>query len=132
PILQGGEDVKNETRISALAALRGAEYRCPACRGLLILKKGRRVVHHFAHKPPTNCTWAKGETQAHLRAKTELAQSFTGRGIRAEVEFVVETLTGDRRADVMAWKPNGFQVAFELQHTPISVNEIEARAFSYA
>jgi competence protein CoiA len=44
----------------------------------------------------------------------------------------VNTLPGDRRADVMAWSPKGEMIAFELQHTPIGRKEIESRAHSYA
>lgn len=119
-------------RIVAARAERGPEYVCPGCGSELILRKGRKVIHHFAHKPPVSCAWGNGETQAHLKAKAQLARSFSDRDIRSEVEFVVSTPTGTRRADVMAWKPNGISVAFELQHTSITLDEIEARALAYA
>jgi competence protein CoiA len=121
-----------DVRIDAVIAQRGPEYRCPKCKGIVVLKKGRKVIDHFAHKPPTECSWATGETRAHLEAKLLVASALTGRGLKAEVEFVVNTLPGDRRADVMAWSPKGLQIAFELQHTPIDLNEIERRASSYA
>jgi hypothetical protein len=119
-------------RIDAIIAQRGSEYRCPKCDGIVILKKGRKVIDHFAHKPPTDCSWATGETRAHLEAKLLVSNALTERGLKAEVEFVVNTLPGDRRADVMAWSPKGMQIAFEMQHTPIDLNEIERRASSYA
>ena len=103
-------------RIDSASAKRGPEYRCPKCRGIVILKHGRKVIEHFAHKPPTDCSWATGETRAHLEAKALVQAALTGRGLKAEVEFVVNTLPGDRRADVMAWSPKGLQIAFELQH----------------
>ncbi|MPY70919.1 MAG: hypothetical protein GEU92_12620, partial [Alphaproteobacteria bacterium] len=87
---------------------------------------------HFAHKSPTACTWATGETPAHLEAKKIFRDSFVARGIRAEVEFVVPSLPNDRRADVMVWCPSGRRAAIELQHTSIGIDEIEKRAFSYA
>jgi hypothetical protein len=52
--------------------------------------------------------------------------------VRAELEYSVETLPGDRRADVMAWSPKGRMIAIELQHTSISADEIAERAFAYA
>lgn len=119
-------------RVDAIIAQRGPEYRCPKCGGAVILKKGRKVIDHFAHMPPTDCSWSAGETRAHLEAKLLVAKAIAGRGLRAEVEFVVNTLPGDRRADVMAWSPKGLQIAFELQHTPICLDEIEKRASSYA
>lgn len=103
-------------RIDSASAKRGPEYRCPKCSGIVILKQGRKVIEHFAHKPPTDCSWATGETRAHLEAKALVQAALTGRGLKAEVEFVVNTLPGDRRADVMAWSPKGLQIAFELQH----------------
>ena len=119
-------------RVEAAGAERGPNYTCPRCKGVVILKLGRIVISHFAHKPPTDCTWAKGETRAHLEAKKLIRDSLVARGRRAEMEYIVVALPGDRRADVMTWSPNGMQVAFELQHTSIGLNEIEKRAFSYA
>lgn len=98
----------------------------------VVLKKGRIVVPHFAHKPPMDCEWARGETLAHMEAKRLIAESFTARGIRAEIEWVVPALPSYRRADVMVWSMKGSQVAIELQHTSIDLDEIEARAFAYA
>lgn len=119
-------------RIDAVIAQRGPEYRCPECDGIVVLKKGRKVIAHFAHKPPTDCSWATGETRAHLEAKLLVANALGKRGLKAEVEFVVNALPGDRRADVMAWSPKGLQITIELQHTPIGLDEIEKRASSYA
>ena len=121
-----------EETVEAGVAERGFDYRCGGCNGALVLKKGRIVIHHFAHKPPTDCKWAKGETKAHLEAKKVVVDALKGRGLKANAEFVVDTLPGDRRADVMTWRPDGQMVAIELQHTSISLDEIEKRAFSYA
>ena len=119
-------------RIDAFTAERGPTYFCPKCKGEVVLKKGRKVVHHFAHKPPTDCTWARGETRAHMEAKVVVSNALKARGLRTELEFIVNTLPGDRRTDVMAWSPKGLQIAFVLQHTPIGLDEIECRASSYA
>jgi hypothetical protein len=122
-------------RIDAAAALRGTSYFCPSpeCGGALILKKGRKVAAHFAHKPPFNCTWAHGETLAHMLAKAAFCNAALRRGLRAELEHNVGFLQAvDRRADVMVWSPSGRMVAVEIQHTNISIADIEARAFSYA
>lgn len=124
----------NGNRIEAKSTERGLGYICPnpECKGPVILKRGRIKIAHFAHKPPTDCTWAKGETPAHLEAKKFFRDAFVSRGLRAEVEFVVPSLPSDRRADVMVWSPSGAQAAIELQHSNISIEEIEKRSFSYA
>ncbi len=113
----------------------GLDYRCqnPDCRRPeMILKPGRTVSAHFAHKVESGCDWASGETKEHMEAKRDLAAAFAAQGYRAEVEYCVETLPGDRRADVLLWNTEGRRIAIELQHTPIGLPEIERRAFSYA
>jgi len=118
-------------RVEAEDAERHPDYSCPNCRQNVILKRGRIRVAHFAHKPPTNCTWA-GETTEHLNAKKYFKDTFVRQGLVAEVEYPVASLHGDRRTDVMLWLHTGVQVALELQHTSISLDEIEARAATYA
>jgi hypothetical protein len=119
-------------RVDAAGAPRGLNYVCPRCKGPVVYKPGRRVISHFAHKPPTDCAWASGETRAHLEAKQIVKDALRARGLKAELEYVVSALPGDRRADVMAWSPSGIRVAFELQHTALGLDEIEKRAFCYA
>jgi competence protein CoiA len=67
-----------------------------------------------------------------LEAKKLVRDALVTRGLRAEVEYIVSVLPGDRRADVMLWSSAGAMLAIELQHTSIGLEEIEARAFSYA
>lgn len=122
----------NGNRIEADIAERGLPFVCPKCKRPVILKRGRIKIAHFAHKPPTDCTWAKGETHAHLESKKLFRDSFVSRDLRAEVEFIVPLLPNDRRADVMVWSPSRAQAAIELQHCSIGIEEIEKRAFSYA
>ncbi len=117
--------------IEASVASRGQLFLCPQCHREVILKQGRIRVPHFAHKPPSDCTWAAGETTAHMLAKAWLAEEMRRRGIPTEVEYVLDTLPGDRRADVASWV-GAIVLAFEFQHTSIGLEEIEARAFAYA
>jgi len=124
--------IHNGVRIEASAAQRGGTFNCPQCNGVLVFKPGRKVISHFAHKPPTDCTWARGETRAHLEAKQLVGDVLKARGLRAELECVLRELSGDRRADVLVWSPTGKRLAIELQHSPIGIDEIERRAFSYA
>jgi hypothetical protein len=118
--------------IDAKYAKRGLPYTCGGCCKIVILRRGLQVVAHFAHKRIDECTWAKGETRAHLDAKRIVFDELARRGGKAKLECVVDTLPGDRRADVMAWSPEGPMVAFELQHTAIDRRNISARAVAYA
>jgi hypothetical protein len=119
-------------RVLADTAPKGPDYLCPKCKKIVILKRGRIVIAHFSHKPPTNCSWATGETKAHLEAKQIVFDGLQERGIRALLEYVIDTMPGDRRADVMAWSATNTQLAIELQHTSIGIPEIEARAHAYS
>ena len=62
-------------------------YLCPECRCEVTLKKGRKVVHHFAHKPPVTCYYAAGETVAHLKSKLDFHDHFKLSGLEASVEY---------------------------------------------
>jgi competence CoiA-like predicted nuclease len=122
-------------RINATDASRGGHYRCPSteCCGELVLKKGRKIIAHFAHKPPYRCNWAEGETSEHRLAKMAFYDAAIKRGLKAELEWYVRFEgVAERRADVMIWSPSGKPLAVEFQKTNISVDEIEKRAFSYA
>ncbi len=121
----------NSTRIEASDAEKGPEYRCPKCASIVILKKGRIVIHHFAHKPPVNCIWGKGETHQHRMAKKMFQNEFASRGLRSEVEYEISSLPNDRRADVVIWSEAGDRFAIELQHTPIDYDSLENRTQSY-
>jgi len=124
--------LRDGIRIEAAEAERGPAFLCPKCRGTVTLKKGDIVTHHFAHKPPTDCAWAAGETLRHLTAKGMLRDGLRARGMQADVEVEVLSTGGDRRADVVAWSKDGrTQIAFEIQHQPISFEEIGRRTGAY-
>lgn len=121
----------NGQRIEADEAEKDPEYTCPNCRKIVVLKKGRIRTHHFAHKPPVNCAWGKGETHEHREAKKLFKETFIRRGLRAEVEYEVASLPDDRRADVVVWSPQGQAYAIELQHDHINYDNLEHRTQSY-
>ena len=121
-----------DQRVDALSASKGPSYFCPNCRAQVILKQGRIIIHHFAHKPPTQCSWASGETREHLLAKTVIRDAFRERGYQADYEVEVLSGGGDRRADVLLTNGNGKRVAIEIQHTPILYDAMERRTSGYA
>ncbi|MDX1016396.1 hypothetical protein GOL25_25975 [Sinorhizobium medicae] len=120
------------TRVDAAISEKGFSYHCPECGQPVTLRKGQIKIAHFAHKPPTDCTWAKGETAAHLEAKVVLRDAFRRLGYVANYEVNVLSIQGDRRADVFVTSPDGQRRwAFEIQHTPILYPAIEARTKAY-
>jgi competence protein CoiA len=124
--------ILEDRRVEAADVERGPHFFCPNCKTAVILKKGRIKLAHFAHKPPTTCTWASGETQAHMAAKRIIRDGLIARGLTAELEVPVLSSGGDRRADVLAASPNGAKrVAIEIQHQPLSFDQIETRTRAY-
>jgi hypothetical protein len=118
-------------RVEASGAVRGKPYHCPLCEDAVHLKAGRIVTPHFAHRPEAACAGAR-EGAAHLTAKQLFYEEFRRRGLRAELEYPIHGLPGDRRADVAVWSPAGRMCVLELQDSPISLDEIEARSATYA
>lgn len=119
--------LQGTVRTHAASASKGPTYHCPGCRQEVTLKKGVKVVHHFAHKPPVSCAWAAGETLAHLGAKNLFLNHFAAQGYEADVEYPI----GSQRADVHVVGSNGTQYVFEMQHQPITSEEIAARTDAY-
>lgn len=114
-------------RVIASLAQKGPTYFCPGCKQEVTLKKGRKVIHHFAHKPPVTCSWSVGETQAHLKAKALFHEFFTKQGYVTELEFPMEQCRADVYVSGMAMIP----VVFEVQHTTIPEDEIVRRTRNY-
>lgn len=119
-------------RVDATSCEKGPSYECPRCQREVVLKKGRIKIAHFAHKPPTDCSWASAETQAHLGAKVVLRDAFRAMGYMADYEVPLLSTGGDRRADVLVKSPDGRrQWAIEVQHTPILYDAMESRTKGY-
>jgi len=74
--------VSDNADVLATEVTRGPEYRCPECNQLVIIRKGPKVIHHFAHRTDASCAYGRGETQAHLRAKLMLRDAFRGQGFK--------------------------------------------------
>src|SRR5258708_5686946 len=71
---QYGEEVLAEE-----VELADGPFYCPACRQELILKKGRKVVAHYAHWPDAECEYTnEGESEEHRLAKQEMYQALQG------------------------------------------------------
>lgn len=121
----------NGQRVEASSVEKGPAFICPNCGQAVVLKKGKIVIHHFSHKPPITCTWGAAETREHREAKKLFQDEFIRRGCRADVEYVVNSLSGDRRSDVMIWSPSGKLFALELQHSPADYDELYQRTRSY-
>lgn len=89
---------------------------CPCCGGQLIAKCGQIKTHHWAHESRDDCdTWSEPLGQWHLWWQNLVRPEF------------VEVAKGVHRADVVGNRG----VVVELQHSPISTEDIAAREQHY-
>ncbi|GHO83240.1 competence protein CoiA family protein [Dictyobacter formicarum] len=77
----------------------------------MILKKGRKKIPHFAHRPDTACEYNNsGESEEHRRAELELYQTLlVTPGV---TKLQLERFLGNVRPDV-SFAFNGHYVALE-------------------
>ena len=116
-------------RLMAWQAQRGVAHRCPACGEGVRLKRGRKVIEHFAHLPGAACANA-GETRQHLEMKSAIYHAIYHEGATDPCEL--EYQIGDRRADVWVPLQSGRKLAIECQHSPIPVEEVKQKIADYA
>ncbi|WP_127848961.1 competence protein CoiA [Lacticaseibacillus hulanensis] len=105
----------------------GTKFRCPACRGPVIIKNGVQLPAHFAHKHNA-CLASEPESGEHLRGKLLLAKIGQTSGWNAELEVYVPEIK--QRIDVLLTRGEE-RVALEFQCSPISVSSLFARTQGY-
>ncbi|MEV6289422.1 competence protein CoiA family protein [Streptomyces sp. NPDC051896] len=110
--------------------MRGVELTCPECGGQVHARLSKLDTRHFYHRTkPPSCSLANESLEHHL-LKLELVTCARAAGFRAELE--VAAPTGEWRADVMVFSPDGTRLmALEAQLSPIIVEEIAARTGLY-
>lgn len=123
------ERVSNMERVIGRdSAKNESPFQCPKCKREVVLRKGNRKIHHFAHKPPITCNWGAGETEAH---RTTCLAIYDALRLAAGVEGVaLEKDFGSCVADVFA-VIRGERVAVEVQRSKISAHEIARRTVNY-
>ncbi|WKF85035.1 competence protein CoiA [Lacticaseibacillus pantheris] len=77
----------------------GTPYRCPACREELIIRNGRVLPAHFAHRSGSDCVVGEPESRDHLLGKHLLAE--WARAVGWQVDFEVYFSGIKQRADLV-------------------------------
>lgn len=104
---------------------------CPECLLEVILKKGNINIHHFSHKPGSECSYGEGESEEHMRIKMELYELLSKADIQCDLEKrLVDNDGSVNIADVWAII-DGQEVAIEVQKSSISDEELEERTKKY-
>lgn len=89
---------------------------CPACRNELIPRCGQIKIHHWAHRGQRDCDhWYEPETEWHAEWKRQFGKENC------------EVVMPPHRADIVG--KSG--IVIELQHSPISPEEIRERETFY-
>lgn len=119
-----------ETKIMAADADRqwDAPFSCPACGSPVILKQGRIITPHFAHKPPVTCEYGLGESEQHRIIKTEIFNALRDHG-KAAVEL--EKRLGPAITDIYFETKSGQKIAVEVQISKLTMDKIIARTMTY-
>ena len=102
---------------------------CPGCFGEVILKKGKIREHHFAHKPPFDCLYGRGETQLHYKCKRKIYEALSNhpKVKRCEIEKQFDGLRADVYVELSAIK-----IAIEVQKTNIDIDTIARKSLNYS
>ncbi|MBF0250384.1 MAG: competence protein CoiA [Alphaproteobacteria bacterium] len=127
-MLSGIKNSSNSKVFARNVTKEDAPFSCPGCRGELTIKKGNIKTHHFAHKPPFNCSRGQGETDAHRKCKEDI---FLNLSTRQNVTHLdLEADFGTSVADIFC-RIDGIPVAIEIQKSDVTVNQITLRTQNY-
>lgn len=102
---------------------------CSACGGELLIRKGLKRIHHFAHLPEKVCRY-KGESQLHLRIKKQIYFSLLEELGTNVKDVFLEKMIDTIRPDVLV---EGFKknIGIEIQVTPLTPAELIRRTVAY-
>lgn len=110
----------------AIEQLRDIRWYCCVCHHPVVLKNGRVMISHFAHKQLSSCqAFSEGETAEHLCGKALLAAACRRWGYPFQLEAYLPSLK--QRPDILIadhW-------AVEFQCSPLPVKRLVERTEAY-
>lgn len=117
---------KNNQYVYAQHASNDERYRCPTCGEELVLKKGKHMVAHFAHKVNITCyqyTYNK-ESVEHLSAKHTIYKALHGK-YSVNMEYYLSEIK--QTPDIIINEKH----VIEFQFSPISLDTLIKRTRGY-
>lgn len=125
-------DRNGESRTASRAERGDGPFYCKSCRAEVVLKKGRILVHHFAHRPPVTCAYGAGETAMHLRAKQAIFEAILATpGVTdAGLEERISAGGITRIPDIHFTAPGGCRVAVEVQRKDLTRETLHSRTLA--
>lgn len=116
-------------KISATDHIPGSPVVCPGCQDPVFLKRGPKVLSHFAHYAGADCRqFSEGETTRHLLGKQRLYDWLTNQNIPVEMEAWLPEL--QQRPDLLVTYQNR-KIALEYQCSPIPFARLRERTDGY-
>ena len=118
----------NNDCLSWLTEKTESPFTCPVCGKEVILKKGKIVRHHFAHKTRQDCPYGNNETEIHYEIKKSLYEYLQDKPNckNCEIEKNYNTVRPDVFVNI-----NSNGVAIEIQKSKIDVSLIMHRMYEY-
>lgn len=119
-------------RVNAAYALKENVYRCPLCKEELLLRQGRIMIPHFAHKKDSDCDADTGEmTEWHINWQNRFGEE----NCEIPVVFNKETKCDNYWGNGWFCVPDVKLIAdviinntvIEFQHSSITMEELEFR-----
>lgn len=116
-------------KISAADHTPGTPVVCPGCEDPVFLKRGPKILPHFAHYAGADCRqFSEGETTRHLLGKQRLYAWLTNQDISVEMEAWLPEL--QQRPDLLVTYDNR-RIALEYQCSPIPFYRLKERTEGY-
>ncbi|SER86982.1 Competence protein CoiA-like family, contains a predicted nuclease domain [Gracilibacillus ureilyticus] len=103
------------------------QFYCPDCKEELIIRAGRKVTAHFAHRKKSACLHS-GEGSYHAKGKLDLYQWLKKQGIEVFLEHYISEIK--QRPDLLV-KLGTRTLAIEYQCARISLTELRSRTEKY-
>lgn len=105
------------------------QFYCPACKELVMIKSGEKMIPHFAHYPKSNCLEVKGgEGHYHETGKLLLYQWLQSQHLQVELEPYLKEIK--QQPDILLLL-NGKSIAIEYQCARIPIRDILLRNEGY-
>lgn len=120
---------RNGDILASEAVKEDGPFTCPMCGSVALLKKGQIKIHHFAHKPPTDCAYGVGESEDHRKAKLDIYEALSKHPGVSKLKL--ERPLGEVRPDISFYL-RGVPVAIEVQISALSLATIDKRTKAYA
>lgn len=108
---------------------KNAQFFCPDCNERVIMKAGKKVIPHFAHRHPSHCSYyTKGESLYHEKGKLLLYEWLATQQLQVKLEHYIKEIK--QRPDVFV-SLNNRQIAFEFQCANMSASIVRNRVLGY-